>query len=164
MTRGCSGMLLIEKGMEAYSGLRAPPAFGPLLLYVQAMACGAAARPADGLKLIDQALAIAAQGSDRALGSEFFQLKGDLLLALSPDNAAEAEALFLAASNVAADAEAWMLQLRAAIRLGRLWRDQGKQDQARTLLGDVYGRFTEGLTNADVREAKALLDDMASVG
>lgn len=156
-------MLLIEKGMKAYGGLRAPPAFGPLLLYVQAKACGAAARPAEGLKLIDEALAIAAQGSERALSSEFFQLKGDLLLALSPENAAEAEALFLDAANVAADADAWMLQLRAAIRLSRLWCDQGKAEQARKLLGDAYAQFTEGLSNADVREAEALLDDMASV-
>ena len=156
-------MLLIENGMQAYGGLRAPPTFGPQLLYVQAKACGAAARAADGLKLIDEALAIAAQGTPRALASEFFQLKGDLLLARSPDNAAEAEALFLDAANIAADAEAWMLHLRSAIRLSRLWRDQGKTEQARQLLGDACAHMTEGHANADIREAEALLASMASV-
>jgi predicted ATPase len=57
--------------------------------------------------------------------------------------------------------QAPMLQLRAALRLGRLWRDQGKTEPARKLLSDAYERLTEGFSTADLREAKALLDDLA---
>jgi len=101
------------------------------------------------------------QSSGRALSSEFFQLKGDLLLALSPDNVAEAESWFQKAVNVAAEVEAPMLQLRAALRLSRLWREQGKTEQARKLLSDAYQRFTEGFAIADLTDAKALLNDLA---
>ena len=54
-----------------------------------------------------------------------------------------------------------MLQLRAALRLSRLWHGQGKTGEARKLLGDAYERFTEGFTTADLSDAKALLDDLA---
>jgi predicted ATPase len=52
------------------------------------------------------------------------------------------------------------LELRAAVHLSRLWQQQGKLDQARSLLGEVYGWFTEGFDTADLKEAKALLDEL----
>ena len=55
-----------------------------------------------------------------------------------------------------------MLELRAALRLGRLWRNQGKTEPARKLLSGAYGKFTEGFTTADLREAKALLDALST--
>ena len=53
-------------------------------------------------------------------------------------------------------------ELRAAMSLARLWRDQGKTQQARELLGPVYGWFTEGFDTRDLKEAKALLEELAS--
>ena len=106
---------------------------------------------------------IATQNPGPTLWSEFFQLKGELLLALSADNTAEAESWLKRAVHTAAEVEAPMLQLRAALRLGRLWREQGKTEPARQLLSDGYERFTEGFSTADLREAKALLDDLAVV-
>ena len=106
---------------------------------------------------------IATQASGKTLWSEFFQLKGDLLLAISPDNAAEAECWFQNALDTAAEVQAPMLQLRAALRMSRLWREEGKAEQARQLLSAAYARFTEGFTTADVSEAKALLDDLAEM-
>ena len=63
--------------------------------------------------------------------------------------------------DTAAEVQAPMLQLRAALRLARLSRDQGKTEPARKLLSDAYDRLTEGFSTADLREAKALLDDLA---
>ncbi len=130
-----------------------------MLLYLQAGTCGLAAIPGDGLNLLNEAMGIKAQSSGDPLASEFFQLKGDLLLALSRDNVAEAESCFQNAVNIAIQAP--MPQLRAALRLSRLWREQGKTEPARKLLGEAYEKFTEGFTTADLREAKALLDDLA---
>ena len=152
---------LIEGAMNTYQRLRTPPVFWPLLLYLQAGVCGLAERPGDGLTLLDEAVEIATHGQGQTLWSEFFQLKGDLLLAVSPDNAAEAETWFQRAVDIAAEVQAPMLQLRAALRLSRLWHGQGKTEEARKLLGDAYERFTEGFTTADLSDAKALLDDLA---
>jgi predicted ATPase/class 3 adenylate cyclase len=155
------GLALIERAMNTYQRLKTPPVFWPLLLYLQAGACGVAGRPGDGLRLLDEAVDVAAQSPGKTLWSEFFWLKGDLLLAVSPDNAAEAESWLQNAVNVAAEVRAPMLQLRAALRLARLWREQGRTEQARTLLSDAYEQLTEGFTTVDLREAKALLDDLA---
>ncbi|TML93579.1 MAG: DUF4062 domain-containing protein [Actinobacteria bacterium] len=158
-----AGLALIERAMNTYQRLKTPPVFWPLLLYLQAGACGLAGRPGDGLTVLDEAVEIATQSAGHTLWSEFFQLKADLLLALSPDNAAEAESWLQRAVDTAAEVQAPMLQLRAALRLGRLWRRQGKTEPARELLSDAYERFTEGFSTADLREAKALLDDLAVV-
>jgi hypothetical protein len=155
------GLTLIEEAMSTYQRLKTPPVFWPLLLHLQAGACGLAGRPGDGLTLLDEAVEIAMQSPGPTLWSEFFQLKGELLLALSTDNAAEAESWLRRAVDTAAEVQAPMLQLRAALRLSRLWRDQGKTEPARILLSDAYERLTEGFACADLRDAKALLDELA---
>ena len=74
---------------------------------------------------------------------------------------AEAEACFQRALDVARRQEAKALELRAAMSLARLWQQQGKQAEARTLLAPVYGWFTEGFDTADLQEAQALLKELA---
>ena len=93
--------------------------------------------------------------------SEFLILQGELLLALSPANAAEAESCYQQAVENARAVQAPMLELRAAMRLSRLWREQGKTDQARKVLSDAYAKMTEGFATADLREAQALLADLS---
>jgi predicted ATPase len=68
---------------------------------------------------------------------------------------------FERALTVAREQQAKSWELRAAISLARLWRDQGKRDEARELLTPVYGWFTEGLDTRDLKEAKVLLDELA---
>jgi predicted ATPase len=154
------GLALIEQAMSNYQRLRTPPVFWPLLLNLQAGACGSAGRPRDGLTLLDEAIEIATQTPGQTLWSEFFQLKGELLLAVSTDNAAQAESWLQRAVDTAGEVQAPMLQLRAALRLSRLWREQGKTEPARKLLSEAYGRVTEGFSTADLREAEALLDKL----
>jgi len=93
--------------------------------------------------------------------AERHRVKGALLLALSVDYQAEAEACFQQALDVARRQEAKSLELRAAMSLSRLWQQQSKQDEARALLAPIFGWFTEGFDTADLQEAKALLDALA---
>ena len=69
---------------------------------------------------------------------------------------------FRAALQIAEEQGALLLKLRAATSLARLWRDQGKRDEARNLLAPVYGWFTEGFDTLDLKEAKTLLDELAA--
>jgi len=77
--------------------------------------------------------------------------------------AAKAEAYFERALAVAREQQAKSWELRAAMSMARLWRDQGKRDEARELLTPVYGWFTEGFDTLDLKEAKVLLDDLATL-
>jgi predicted ATPase len=155
------GLSLIGQGMNVYRGLKTPPVFWPMLLYLHAEACGAASRPADGLPLLNEAMEIASASTSRLLASEFLSLKGDLLLALSPDNAAEAESWFQGAVTNAQQVNASMLELRAAMRLCRLWQQQRKTVEAARLLGDAYAKITEGFSTVDLKQARGLLADLS---
>ena len=83
-----------------------------------------------------------------------------MLLSPKPD-AAKAEAYFERALAVARAQQAKSWELRAATSMARLWREQGKLDEARNLLAPVYGWFTEGFDTLDLKQAKALLDELA---
>ena len=91
------------------------------------------------------------------------RLWGELLLKAAcrtPHAALTAEECFQQALNIARCQHARSLELGAAISLSRLWQQQGKRTQAQALLAPVYGWFTEGLDTADLREARALLDEL----
>ena len=75
--------------------------------------------------------------------------------------AEEVEREFRTALEIAEKQGAFLLKLRAATSLARLWRDQGKVQQARELLAPVYNWFTEGFDTPDLKEAKALLEELA---
>ena len=86
---------------------------------------------------------------------------GEIALKLPEPDAAKAEAYFERALTVARQQQAKSWELVAAMSIARLWRDQGKPQQARELLSPVYSWFTEGFDTRDLREAKALLDALA---
>ncbi len=73
----------------------------------------------------------------------------------------EAEACFLKAIEIAQRQQAKSLELRATVSLARLWKSQGKRTEARQMLAEIYGWFTEGFDTADLQEAKALLDELS---
>ena len=93
--------------------------------------------------------------------AEINRIEGELALK-SPPDAARAEVYFERALAVARQQQAKSWELRASMSLARLWRDQGKPQQARELLAPVYGWFTEGFDTRDLKEAKALLQELAS--
>ena len=91
---------------------------------------------------------------------EMYRMRGELMLMKEPTEAWEAEAHYNVAIERALQQRAKSHELRAAMSLARLWRDQGKVQQARELLAPVYGWFTEGFDTRDLKEAKALLDEL----
>jgi tetratricopeptide (TPR) repeat protein len=151
------GLAQIRQGMELYQGLKTPPVFWPLLLYVQSGACAQAGRTAEGLAYIEEALDVAGSGSGTTLFPELQLLKGDLIAAGPEANRAGAEPCYQRALDVARDLEARTSQLRAAIRLYRLSRERRDGEQGRRALSNVHQTFTEGFTTADLIDAERLL-------
>ncbi len=98
-------------------------------------------------------------GSDAVWEPEVHRLIGDLLLRRNPSAADRAEVSYRRAIERARSQDAKSWELRAATSLARLWRDQGKHAEARVLLAPVYGWFTEGFDTADLKDAKALLEE-----
>ena len=121
-------------------------------------------------KQVDEGLRVAAEASDTLetveaneqgfCTPELYRLKGELLLMQSTDHHVQAEACFQRSLDVARRHEAKSLELRAAMSLGRLWRQQGKQAGAHKLLAEVYGWFDEGFDTADLKDAKTLLEEL----
>jgi predicted ATPase/class 3 adenylate cyclase len=91
---------------------------------------------------------------------EVHRMAGEIALMSPEPDATKAEAYFEQALAVARQQQAKSWELRAAMSMARLWRDQGKPQQARELLAPVYGWFTEGFDTLDLKEAKALLDEL----
>ena len=133
----------------------------PWYLALLAGAYGIVGRTAEGLDAIAEALAQVASTNERFYEAEIYSVKGEILLKHGgPDWAAEAETCFRQALDIARMQSAKSWELRAATSLARLWRDQGKQAEARALLAPIYGWFTEGFDTADLKDAKALLDEL----
>jgi len=99
---------------------------------------------------------------ERWFEAEVNRIAGEIALMGPQNDSAKAEAHFERALAVARQQQAKSWELRAAMSLARLWRDQGKVQQARELLALVYGWFTEGFDTRDLKEAKALLEELAS--
>ena len=87
-------------------------------------------------------------------------MAGEIALLSQEPDTATGEAYFDRALAVARQQQAKSWELRAAMSMARLWRDQGKRDEARELLAPVYGWFTEGFDTLDLKEAKALLEEL----
>ncbi|HKX14885.1 MAG TPA: adenylate/guanylate cyclase domain-containing protein [Propionibacteriaceae bacterium] len=150
------GLAQIRDGLDLYRGLKTPPVFWPLLLYVQAGAYARSGRPAEGLGMIEDAIEIAS--SELTLLPELYLLKGDLLLAVPDASDSAAESWFQRGFDMAEDLDAKMSQLRASVRLCRLWRDQGKPAEVSRPLRAIYEIFTEGFATADLLEARDVLE------
>jgi predicted ATPase len=110
---------------------------------------------------IAEAVRIIEITNERWCEADVHRISGDIALKSPEPDAAKAEAYFERALTIARRQQAKSWELRAAMSLARLWRDQGKEQQARELLAPVYGWFTEGFDTRDLREAKALLEELA---
>jgi len=124
-----------------------------------AKAQGKAGRPEGGLSALAEALAQVEKADERYSEAEIYRVKGELLLAQGHE--VEAEANLHEAIGVARRQQAKSWELRATTSLARLWQVQGRTDEARQMLSEIYGWFTEGFDTADLIEAKALLDELA---
>ena len=124
-----------------------------------ARACEIAGRIEEASTLFDEALQIANRTGERWFVAELYRHKGRLLLLQGQSEAAEG--LYCIALSIAKEQEAKLWELRAATSLARLRHAQGRPAEARDLLAPVYGWFTEGFDTPDLKEAKALLDELA---
>jgi tetratricopeptide (TPR) repeat protein len=152
-----AGSQLLQSALE-----RLPkPALTPhirLLLADLAAGLGGAGQIAEGLRVVDQALARAEQTEAGWYFAELLRTKGELHLLERRSTAVEtAEKCFHRALDVARDQGALFWELRAAMSLARFWRGQQRVNEARKVLAPVYRRFTEGFETADLMAAKALL-------
>jgi TolB-like protein/predicted ATPase/Tfp pilus assembly protein PilF len=121
---------------------------------------GLAGQIAAGLDTTAEALAQIERTGERCWEAEVWRIKGDLLLQIDNQPQAEAETCYHKAIEVAQGQSAKSLELRAVMSLARLWQRQDKIAEARRMLAEIYGWFTEGFDTADLQEAKALLDEL----
>jgi class 3 adenylate cyclase/predicted ATPase len=137
-------------------------AFVPLFLTYLARAYAQLEQIDDAWRCIDEAMRAAETTKERWCDSDICKIAGELTLMSPEPDATKAEAYFEQAIGIAREQVARSWELRAAIKLAQLWRDQGKRQQARDLLAPIFGWFTEGFDTLDLKEARGLLDELAS--
>ena len=156
------GLALIHQGVAGYQelGMAVPP------LGYLADVYGRVGLISDGLKTLDEIQAILEKNQEHCWKAELLRRRGELLLQRQKDNqnqavVVEAESCFQTALTVARGQQAKLWELRATLSLSRLWQQQDKIIQARALLAELYGWFTEGFATRDLKEAKALLEQLS---
>jgi predicted ATPase len=157
--KAADALHMINTGMTALRSTGATM-FSALYLSYLARACVELGKFDDASHWISEARAAMQTSKESWWEAEIDRIEGELVLK-SPPDATKAEAYFERALSVARKQQAKSWELRASMSLARLWRDQGKVQQACELLAAVYGWFTEGFDTRDLKEAKALLDELA---
>jgi tetratricopeptide (TPR) repeat protein len=122
--------------------------------------CGKHARVEEGLAAVAEGLA--RSDRDTVTDAELYRLKAELRLIQEPGSKKEAESYFRTSIEIAGRQGARLFELRATVSLARLIANQGRRDEARTMLAAIYNWFTEGFDTADLKDAKALLDELAT--
>jgi predicted ATPase len=130
----------------------------PHYLALLAEVYGQAGQPEVGLSVLDGALVLPGATDDFWWKAELYRLKGELLLRLPLPDIPQAIACLHQALDVARRQQAKALELRATLSLSRLRQQQGQRDQARQLLAEIYGWFTEGFETPDLQEARGWLE------
>ncbi|MGH8064174.1 MAG: AAA family ATPase [Candidatus Entotheonellia bacterium] len=164
------GLVELEPGEEAVAqirqGLAGYRATGaelecPYFVALLAEALGKIGHIEEGLTVLAEMLDEVGTKGLRFHEAELRRLTGECLLRRAMCDEAQAEASFRQALEIARHQQAKSLELRAAMSLSRLWQRQGKRAEARQLLGDIYGWFTEGFATADLQEAQALIETLS---
>ena len=155
--RGAEGIALIRRGIAEMVETGSRVAISIYMAYLAA-AQERAGAIADALETIEQALQ--ANPDEAYYRSEIFRLRGELRLKHGETELAEADFREAIALAQKMSAKAW--ELRATTSLARLLAKQGRRDEARVMLAEIYGWFTEGFDTADLKDAKALLDELSA--
>ena len=168
MHQGCASVLtgkaseavnMITSGITAWRSTGATMLV-PFFLSYLARAHAQLGKFDDAWRCIGEAMAAVEATSEKLWEADINRTAGGIVLSLPQPDAAKAEEYFQRALAVARRQQAKSWELRAAMSMARLWRDQSKPQQARELLAPVYGWFTEGFDTRDLKEAKALLDEL----
>jgi len=150
---------VLTPGLAAY-GATGATLWTPMQLSYLARAHAKLGQTDDAWHYIEESLAILEKTGERWCEAEVHRVVGEIALMSPERDAAKAEACFERALAVARRQQARSWELRAAMSMARLWRGQGKRQQARDLLAPVCGWFTEGFDTLDLKEAKALLAEL----
>jgi adenylate cyclase len=161
--RAPEGLAQLVRGLEAYRATGAE-FLRPHQLALLAEVYQHQGRHEEGLITLADALSLVEKTDERWWEAELYRLKGESLWRQADPDSVNAEHCFQKAIEVARLQEAKLLELRAAVSLGRLWQYQGRHVEAHRLLSDIYGWFTEGFDTADLQDAKTLLEAVASAG
>jgi adenylate cyclase len=161
-TQGFSeeGIAQLQEGLAA-SRANGYELMRPYFLTLLADACIASGRLDDGHEALTGALAVAKEHADRHNESEIYRLKGELLLRQNDLNGAEPQDCFEHAIKIARRQNTKSWELRAMTSLARLLDRQGRRAEARAMLADIYNWFVEGFDTADLKDAKALLEQLS---
>jgi predicted ATPase len=170
--QGDAGIAQIHQGLTAAQAAEAG-VFRTHQLTLLAEAYGAVGQPVAGLAALEEALALVEQNEERFWEAEIYRLKGELLLTVESaglsrgvtegmQGADSPEGCFLTAIEIARRQEGRSLELRTTVSLARLWQQQGKKNQARRILADIYGWFTEGFDTIDLQQAQTLLQELSA--
>jgi predicted ATPase len=159
------GIAQMREGLAAWRAVGAEMG-RPYYLALLAEVHGEEGQAEAGLALLAEALATIKETRECNYEAELYRLKGELLLMMGDETEAEvsfhqAESCFQHAIEVARRQSAKSWELRAATSLSRLWKKQGRREEARQLLAEIYGWFTEGFDTPDLKEAKALLEELS---
>jgi predicted ATPase len=152
---------MITSGMNAWRSTGATYLLPSWLSYL-AGAHAEFGQPDEAWGCIDEAISTIETTKERWFEAEANRITGEIALRSPERETAKAQGYFERALTVARQQQAKSWKLRAAMSMARLWRDQGKRDEARELLAPVYGWFTEGFDTRDLKEAKALLDELCA--
>ena len=164
LTMNANNFDAIQTITQGIAALRSTGAtsFLPLYLPFLAMAYTRLNQFDEAWRVIGEAITVIEETGETWCEAEVNRVAGEIALKSPEPNSAKAEGYFERALAVARQQQAKSWELRAAMSLARLWRDQGKVLQARELLAPVYGWFTEGFDTLDLKEAKALLEDLGA--
>ena len=152
---------LLTSGLAAFR-LTGSTQFTPVSLSLLAKAHADLGQFGDAWRCVGEAETVVKTTGERWWEAEISRVAGDIALLTSDHDAANAEGYFQRALTIAREQQAKSWELRAAMSLARLWRGQGKVQQARELLAPVYGWFTEGFDTRDLKDAKTLLKELAA--
>jgi hypothetical protein len=155
------GMARLRRNLAEFRADGAENRVAQFLVLIAA-ALGKSGKPGDGLVEIDAAFAAIERTGERRYEAEVYRIKGELLLAQNSSKAKQAEQSFRDAIEVARRQKAKSWELRATTSLARLLPDTGRPDEARRMLAEIYNWFTEGFDTADLKDARALLDELSA--
>ena len=160
LTDATAAVQIIASGIMAYRSTGSTVSI-PWCLPILAWSYAELGKLEDAWRCIDEAMVAIKTTKETVLEAEANRIAGEIAMKSPEPDAAKAEAYLNCALAVARRQQAKSWELRAAMSLALLWRDQGKAQQARELLAPVYGWFTEGFDTRDLKEANALLEELA---
>jgi tetratricopeptide (TPR) repeat protein len=161
----CDRSEVIERTQRALADVRATGSLTTVsfLLSLLAQSQGRFGRYGETFVTIGEALTLIEETGERTFEAEVRRIKRELLLTQDLSAVSQAEESFRTAIDIASRQNAKSWKLRGTTSLARLLRDTGRRDEARTMLADIYNWFSEGFDTADLKDAKALLDELERI-